>query len=969
MTEQLTALFEGIPLWETSLTAAWVAGVVFLLRLLLKKRAPRRVLCLLWLVVFARLLVPVKLESPVSLVPPALSQNASISVGAGQVSGPVQSGAHGAGQVSGPYDTVGGPSQAAGAPAGPSDAVNNPLPVVTAPALPENVPTPSVPETPAAFPWKALLAGIWLAGAAAMLGYGAVTWFRLRRRVRFAVRVTDRVWEDEAVASPFILGLFRPRIYLPSDLEGRARRLILCHEFAHLRRFDHIVKPLCWLALAIHWFNPAVWAAFLLLSRDMEGACDEAVLRSLGEGVKADYSYTLLALASGGRVPAPCPLAFDEGDAKGRIKSVLRYRRPALWIVVMSVLAVVIAAVCLLTNPVSVGPDTPIGPSGGSVGPDAPIGPTEMVEPSPTQSTGRDEGIAPYEAAPWMLEVLNGERTFSVYGTDRDIAHLKEAYYGDDQPGARVELGTLAILDLDGDGVNEMVISPAGDDEYLYSVVGYLILRQEGNTIRAEILGYRGFGSLKGDGTFSWSGSAFESGTGRLRFTDTLCETEKITWAENGSYFVEGRPATEEEFNAAIDAQNAKPEPVWYAFENGVLTVSDRSWKSIAWAKPYVPIPVDPAVNVSVPWFLDTDQQRLYQKAYSLYSHIFGASTESIDEWEWSGSEPLPPAEPVEVDGYTYTPSTGLFAKWDDLEAAALSVFTPGFWQARNTWLDDGGKPHQTFIYIDGRTYYLSAARGNDGTNPNFPNTFHLFEQTESEISFVLTGHYSERRPLPGESYEEADQRYADHWEEYIGYPMKLVLTEKGWRFDEFHCADTDNGLLPYANQAAPNPALYPDNPEPAGGACVHGLDHVYVDHLTDGRLVYRCMADFFPYYPPYPGAYSSESIGEGDYDGDGHIEEIITNSAGTLMLCDVVPLDGQPRYGGRYGEMKTCTLDMNTLIDGYPDADLSTAWIEPGDELILCVPLRDDSGDPTGTARWTLIYDGTSLSAGPKVG
>ena len=966
MTEHLTALFEGIPLWEMSLTAVYVTAVVVLLRLLLKRRAPRRFLCLLWLVVFVRLLVPVKLESPLSLVPPALSDRASVwETGGGPVSGPFD-------PAGGLPDTTNGSSQA---PVGAdglafgsaSDGWSSPE--TSTPGAPSGQPPQTVNRraessrpTPTsgnasvvAFPWKALLAGVWLAGAAAMLGCGLVTYVRLRRRVRLAVRVSDRVWEDDSVSSPFILGLFRPRIYLPSGLEGRARRFILCHEFAHLRRFDHVVKPLCWLALALHWFNPAVWLAFLLLSRDMEGACDEAVLRSLGEDVKADYSYTLLALASGKQIPAPCPLAFDEGDAKGRIKNVLNYRRPALWIVVVSVIAVAVAAVCLLTDPVAAEePADPPAPSESEPGPSQSAGPSE---PSASQT-----GVShmQFPADPWMVEVLKGELNFSVYysydghETQWNISQLADVLYNGYSPVESIAVEQVAILDLDGDGARELVIDPG--DSYKYAT-GYLILRQEGDAIQGYNPSWRSFGTLKADGTYSWSGSAFYSGTGRVCFEGGEFVGEHVIWCDftegKQDYFVDGQPATEEEFNAAIAAQDAKREPVWFPFETGALQSEDESWKDLMGVNYFPGIPVDPAVNVSVPWFLDMDQQRRYQWTYSLYSHLFGADTSAIDEWGWSGPEALPPAEPVEVDGYTYVPSTGMYARWEHLEAAALSVFTPEFWQARNTWLDNDGNPHQTFLNVDGRTYYLDGARGSTGRDPYFPDTFHLLQQTESELSFVLVGRYSETLPLEGESEEAREARLKDNWEEYIGFPMKLVLTENGWRFDEFHVTDTDNALEPYASQAAPNPELYPESPEPEAGACVHGLDHVYVDHLIDGRLVYRCQEDFFPYYPPYPCAYSSESIAEGDYDGDGHIEEIVVGSAGTLMLCDVVD-----------GELRTCTFDPRTLADAYPDADIPSAWIEPGDELIYCVPLREEpNGASTGTVELRLRYDGERLT------
>ena len=261
-----------------SVTAAYAAAVVIVLRLLLKKRAPKQVLCLLWLVVFARLLIPVSLESPLSIVPDALpgqtyhGSQAPADPGAGNPAAPVAPRNPSQGQ------TQNQPGHGAAAPV--TGNQNPPF------SVPEGVsPTTPAPEAPAAFPWQAVIAGVWLAGAAAMVGYALASWLRLRRRLFDAIRAKDGAWEHPAVESPFILGVLRPRIYLPAGLTGRPRRFILCHERAHLRRFDHIVKPVCWVALALHWFNPLVWAAFLLMSRDIESACDEAVVRQLGSRV------------------------------------------------------------------------------------------------------------------------------------------------------------------------------------------------------------------------------------------------------------------------------------------------------------------------------------------------------------------------------------------------------------------------------------------------------------------------------------------------------------------------------------------------------------------------------------------------------------------------------------------------------------------------------------------------------------
>ncbi len=381
MTDLLVPLSRALPvLGEMSLTAAYAAAVVAALRLALRRRAPKRVLSLLWLVVFARLLIPVSLESPLSIVPDAMPPRTLTQLEDGpepplqtapvQVPGPAQgtAGSHWEGP---------GPNPTPATQGGPGGLPVSAVPEAPSPAAPQ-------PEAPTPFPWSTVLAGMWLAGALAMGGGALVSYLRLRRRLFDAIRAPDGAWEHPSVGSPFILGVFRPRIYLPAGLRGQPRQFILCHERAHLRRLDHLVKPLCWAALAVHWFNPAVWLAFVLMSRDIEAACDEAVIRTLGPAVKADYSATLLSLATGGRIPAPCPLAFDEGDAKGRIHNVLRYQRPTLWIVVVSAVMALMAAVCLLTDPVSAKTpeNEPVPSAAVSQPPESPL-PTPSPEPTP----------------------------------------------------------------------------------------------------------------------------------------------------------------------------------------------------------------------------------------------------------------------------------------------------------------------------------------------------------------------------------------------------------------------------------------------------------------------------------------------------------------------------------------------------------------------------------------------------------
>lgn len=770
MIDLLNSLYRALPvLGEMSLTAAYAAAVVAVLRLVLRKRAPKQVLCVLWLVVFARLLIPVNLESPLSILPDQEQVQAVQGLPAMLIGGQAAPE-----QNPGQIPAQGQPGGPAANPVSQGNVKPDAAPDTPALSLPDGV-TPSAPrdEPRTGFPWQALLAGVWLAGALAMSLYGIISYLRLKRRLFDAIRSQDGAWEHPAVGSPFILGVIRPKIYLPAGLCGQPRQFILCHERAHLRRLDHIVKPLCWVALALHWFNPAVWAAFILMSKDIEAACDEAVIRRLGPKVKADYSATLLALATGGRMPAPCPLAFDEGNAKGRIQNVLRYRRPALWIVVVSVVMAVLAAVCLLTDPVSARE------------------PDENPDPSASQSQSPEgDGILD----PWMREVLDGERTFrnATDGSSQafTIHQLNAFFYGGEPVNTTVEAGKLAVIDLDRDGVNELVIWPEGEDEYLYSVVGYAILRRQGDEVYGSNPSYRSFGDLKSDGTFTFSSGADNWGIMTAGFLEGRFEfshNNTITWCESDGgetgYFVDGLQATRAEFYAAIDAQDAKPDPVWYVFEDGRLKYAPIN----------VPIPLDEYAQAApVPDFLDEDQQLLYRRTYSLYSHIFGANTEEVDSWPGNTGFNYDYQNPYSQNGASYVPATGLYANWADFEEAVLSVFTRDFWNSRN-----GAGGTDTYINHEGILFYQPAARGNNGNNGNFPETFRLVERTEESITFITTAYYTEH---PGDVPAEGWDAYLrSHWDYTQDFPIRMVKTDRGWRFDQFYCPMTDANCYPLA--------------------------------------------------------------------------------------------------------------------------------------------------------------------------
>ena len=193
----------------------------------------------------------------------------------------------------------------------------------------------------------------WLIGMAVMVLYSGISYLKIRRMVRIAIPLRDNIWIADDIKSPFVIGFIKPKIYLPNNLGEQEQEYIILHEQHHIRRFDHVIKALAFLALTIHWFNPLVWIAFVLACKDMEMSCDEAVIRKLGENVRADYSASLLTLATGHRIIAGTPLAFGEGDTKGRIRNLAKWKKPTIWVLVLTMIICLILGVCLLTDRVS----------------------------------------------------------------------------------------------------------------------------------------------------------------------------------------------------------------------------------------------------------------------------------------------------------------------------------------------------------------------------------------------------------------------------------------------------------------------------------------------------------------------------------------------------------------------------------------------------------------------------------------
>lgn len=322
-----------LTLLHMSLAASALVVVVVVLRLLLK-RAPKAIHCALWAMVALRLLLPFSVESSFSLIPQDVAERELLTEWQDDY----------VGDVTVIYDDSALYNDAVAAGREPFADGEGGYYVVTAP---DRLDAPDTVET-AVLP---ILGWVWLMGCAAMLLYAAVSFFRIRRRVRLSVPLRDNIWRCEAVDSPFILGFFRPNIYLPYDMDEGQAQYVIAHEEAHLRRRDHWWKPLGFLLLAVYWFNPLLWVAYILLCRDIELACDERVIRDMDASAKKAYSEALLSCSLPRHMVAACPLAFGEVGVKKRIASVLHYKKPAFWVLVVAILACVVVAVCFLTNP------------------------------------------------------------------------------------------------------------------------------------------------------------------------------------------------------------------------------------------------------------------------------------------------------------------------------------------------------------------------------------------------------------------------------------------------------------------------------------------------------------------------------------------------------------------------------------------------------------------------------------------
>ncbi len=310
-----------INLLNMSITTSWLIVAVFILRLAFRK-APRYIICAAWLLVGLRLIIPVSFETALSLIPSTEVFDADMVDSSNKFS--VYTG----------IDAV-------------DESVNDYMSKYYEGATVDLGLKRDIVSAATV---------VWLAGMLALLSHAVISYIRLKRKVKTATILRDNIRQSENVESPFVLGALRPTIYMPYKIDMADMEYIIAHETAHIKRGDHIVKLIGFVLLSVYWFNPLIWAAYVMFCKDVELACDEKVIKSLDEDLRKAYSEALLncAIKKRSHIIAACPVAFGEVGVKERIKSIMNYKKPGFYIVIVAVAALVVVVVCFMTDPVAV---------------------------------------------------------------------------------------------------------------------------------------------------------------------------------------------------------------------------------------------------------------------------------------------------------------------------------------------------------------------------------------------------------------------------------------------------------------------------------------------------------------------------------------------------------------------------------------------------------------------------------------
>ena len=330
--------------------------------------------------------------------------------------------------------------------------------------------------------WISVFTAVWIAGAALLLLYSAVSYDRLRRRLREAVRLQGRIYQSENVHSPFLFGIIQPKIYLPYHMESRDQCHVIAHEQAHLRRGDHIWKPLGFLLLPIHWFNPVMWLSYVLLCRDIELACDETVIRELGCEQRADYMQALVSCSVNRRRIAACPLAFGEIGVKERVKSVMNYKKPTFWIILAAIIACIVLAVCFLTDPVASKTEQPSDPAVSNT--EATPDPADTAPEEPAQPTEQDDNLSAEQEA--MKDELSAAEEADNSVLDELIGKAVLDHYADTVQPGQIHVESHVVLAEDRRGTETVTVYLLVLQE-IYSTDGESLTLENGSYVPTAI--------------------------------------------------------------------------------------------------------------------------------------------------------------------------------------------------------------------------------------------------------------------------------------------------------------------------------------------------------------------------------------------------------------------------------------------------------------------------------------------------
>ena len=518
-----------------SISASWLVLAVLLLRLVLKK-APKWVSVLLWGFVALRLLMPFSIESQFSLVPEQLVDGQIISSGTDILSDEM-----------GKMEIYVGDRQEG-----------------------QQLVSSAVPDRhfvkTEGYSLRTSLSMIWLAGVAVMLAYTLISYALLKRKVATGVWIRKNIYLCENTASPFVLGLIRPKIYLPYWLDDRAVAHVVAHEEAHIRRKDHWWKPIGFVLLSLHWFNPLMWLAYILLSRDIELACDEKVIKAMDNESKADYTQVLVDCSINRNRIAACPLAFGEVGVKERVRSVMNYKKPGFWIILAATLVCIAVAVCFLTDP--------------------------KEQPNPvivlsSQNYAVEE--VTFENGIYSFAVIAGENS-PVYSITNDMYLSSQGEYGEGETWT--ELGKLEEIELTSgnfdelfkfsfwaEGANALKIRRETqqawkliyDDEFLY----YLLQQKNGDLYLAYGYTSKSFGEASIRWLFKLAAQSNDLGPvetihGNLK---TYYKNADDTYQMDGYTYQYRLEITGRMPNAAMDST--------FVFLSNLETISfERAWKA-----------------------------------------------------------------------------------------------------------------------------------------------------------------------------------------------------------------------------------------------------------------------------------------------------------------------------------------------------------------------------------------------------